>query len=129
MTDKELMDKTLAILKRHNIYAVTSGSKVEEWQKAGGDRIIPGLLFNLGPDAPPPVKDVKAMFVSGRYKVLGEVGIQYQGIDPAMTDSSPTWRWLKNWMCLSASTLDQGLRGRHTLQPISTAQGSILLCC
>jgi len=83
MTDKDLMDRTLTILKRHNIYAVTSGSKVEEWQKAGGDRIIPGLMFNLGPDTPPSVKEVKAMFVSGQYKVLGEVGIQYQGIDPS----------------------------------------------
>ncbi len=52
MTDRELMERTLAILKRRNIFGVTSGPLVEQWQKEGGDRIIPGLFFTFGPDAP-----------------------------------------------------------------------------
>jgi uncharacterized protein len=82
LTDRELMDRTLAILKHRNIYAVTSGPLVEQWQKEGGDRVIPGMLFGLEPNAAS-VNDVRGMFESGRYSVLGEVGLQYQGIDPS----------------------------------------------
>ncbi len=81
MTDRELMDRTLAIMKRRNIYAVASGSMVETWHKEGGDRIIPGLAFTFGSEAPS-VSDMRGLFKSGKYAVLGEVGIQYQGIDP-----------------------------------------------
>ena len=81
MTDNELMERTLAILKRRNIFAVTSGPLTEQWHKEGGDRIIPGLMFTLGPDSPS-VSGMRDLFKSGRFAVLGEVGIQYQGIEP-----------------------------------------------
>jgi hypothetical protein len=81
MTDRELMDRTLAIMKRRNIYAVASGQMTEQWHKEGGDRIIPGLAFTFGSDAPS-VSDMRGLFKSGKYAVLGEVGIQYQGIEP-----------------------------------------------
>ena len=81
MTDRELMERTLAIMKRRNIFGVVSGSLVEQWHKEGGDRIVPGLGFTLGPDAPS-VSRMLELFKSGRFAVLGEVGIQYQGIEP-----------------------------------------------
>ena len=81
MTDSELMERTLAIMRRRNIVGVTSGPLVEQWRKEGGDRIIPSLGFTVGPDAPP-VSRMLEWFKSGRYAVFGEVGIQYQGIEP-----------------------------------------------
>lgn len=44
-TDPEVMEQTLAILRRRNIFAVTSGppALLERWKQAGGDRIIPAL--------------------------------------------------------------------------------------
>jgi uncharacterized protein len=82
MTDRELMERTLAIMKRRNIVAVTSGPLVEQWRKEGGDRIIPGLLFGLEAGAPA-VDEVRTMLKAGRFEVLGEVSIQYQGIEPS----------------------------------------------
>jgi predicted TIM-barrel fold metal-dependent hydrolase len=80
-TDLELMERTLAIMKQRNIYGVASGPMVKEWQKAAGDRIIPGLGFSLGTNEPS-VARVVEWFKSGQFTVLGEVGIQYQGIEP-----------------------------------------------
>ncbi len=81
MTDRELMDRTLAIMKRRNVFAVTSGSLIDQWRKEGGERIIPGLAFNLGSDEPS-AEQMRNRFSSGGFRVLGEVGIQYQGIEP-----------------------------------------------
>ena len=81
MTDRELMERTLAILKRRNIFGVASGPLVEQWHKEAGDRIIPGLSFTLGSDSPS-VSGMRDLFKSGRFAVLGEVAIQYQGIEP-----------------------------------------------
>ncbi len=81
MTDRELMERTLAIMKRRNVFAVTSGRLVDEWRKEGGDRIIPGLAFSLGSDDPS-VDQMRGKLLTGQFRILGEVGIQYQGIDP-----------------------------------------------
>lgn len=82
MTDRELMERTLAIMKRRNVFAVTSGRLLDQWRKEGGDRIIPGLGFNIS-DVDPTVEQVRDMFSKGQYRVLGEVGLQYKGIEPA----------------------------------------------
>jgi len=81
MTDRELMERTLAIMKRRNVTGVASGPLVKQWRKEGGDRIIPGLLFTLGPEAPS-VDSLRASFKSGEYAFLGEIALQYQGIEP-----------------------------------------------
>lgn len=81
MSDRELMEQTLAIMKRRNVFAVTSGPLVGDWKKEGGDRIIPGLLFDLSRNDPS-VDQMRRMFEDGQFRVLGEVGIQYQGIEP-----------------------------------------------
>ncbi len=79
MTDSELMERTLALMKRRNVFAVTSGRLVDQWRKEGGDRIIPGLAFNIDDLT---VDQMREKFRNGQFRVLGEVGIQYRGIDP-----------------------------------------------
>jgi uncharacterized protein len=82
-TANELMDRTFAVMKRRNVYGVTSGPQTERWQKALPERIIPSLMFELGaakalsPDA------VRQALAGGRYRAFGEVSNQYQGFDPS----------------------------------------------
>ncbi len=81
LTDKELMDQTFAIMERRNVIGVASGPLVEQWHEANADRIIPGLFFDFGPGAPS-AEEMGSFFEGRRYSVLGEVTMQYQGIEP-----------------------------------------------
>ena len=88
LSDQELREKTLAILKKHNIYGVTSGNFLNEYLKDGGERIIPSLSFNFfKPDWSP--DKLKTLLESGSFKVFGEVTIQYNGISPSDTVFEP----------------------------------------
>jgi hypothetical protein len=79
-TDKELMDQTLEIFKKRNIYAMVCGNHLDEYIKNGGNRIIPGLAFsiNYGGTA----QEIKELLSTGKYKVFGEIALQYEGISP-----------------------------------------------
>jgi len=81
-TDKEVIEQSLDILRRNNIYAVTSGPFIDYYIQNGGDRIIPGLGFDFTQRNLTPEK-VKELLSSGKYKVFGEIGIQYNGISPS----------------------------------------------
>ncbi|MCI0417171.1 amidohydrolase family protein [bacterium] len=82
-TDEGVLKDTLEILERRNIYAVTSGPLIENWKKAGGERIIPALEFGLlNPSVPTPA-EVRRLFAEKRYEVFAEVSIQYDGISPS----------------------------------------------
>jgi predicted TIM-barrel fold metal-dependent hydrolase len=80
--DATLMRDSLAMLKRYNITAVTSGpaSLVETWRKAAPDRIIPGLEFGI--HDLPPIATLKALHAKGQLAVLGEITAQYEGAAP-----------------------------------------------
>lgn len=86
-TDKELMDQTLDILKRRNIYAMVCGKFVDDYIAYGGQRIIPGLNFNMTSGSSPE-KTLK-LLSSGKYKIFGEIGIQYAGISPSDSTFEP----------------------------------------
>ncbi len=88
LNDRELREKTLGLLEKHNIYGVTSGEFVKEYQEEGGDRIIPGLSFNFFRSDWTPQK-LKKQLESGVYRVFGEVTIQYNGISPSDTIFEP----------------------------------------
>jgi predicted TIM-barrel fold metal-dependent hydrolase len=90
VTDDEVREKTLAIMKRHNIYAVTNGSLIARWVEAAPDRIIPSLGFAGGPDAPT-VAEVRRRIQEGGFKVFGEVTAQYGGIAPDDSSLEPYW--------------------------------------
>lgn len=88
-TDDELRTRTLAILRRLDITAVTGGPFVDRWAKEGGERIIPSLEFGMG-DLPPP-DEVRALAKAGRVKLLGEIGAQYDGVAPDDARLEPYW--------------------------------------
>jgi predicted TIM-barrel fold metal-dependent hydrolase len=81
MTDREVMDRSLAVMKRRNVIGVVSGVHVDEWRKAAPDRVIPSLDLNFSPPLRTPA-DVQSAFTSGGFRAFGEVAIQYQGADP-----------------------------------------------
>jgi len=87
-TDKELMEQTLEILERRNIYAMTCGQYIDDYIKNGGQRIIPGLDFSFGNTGLTPDK-VRELLSSGKFKVFGEIGIQYNGISPSDSTFEP----------------------------------------
>lgn len=81
-TDKELMEQTLEILERRNIYAMTCGQYIDDYVKNGGRRIIPGLDFGFTNVERTP-DEVRELLSSGKFKVFGEIAIQYNGISPS----------------------------------------------
>ncbi|HEV8658587.1 MAG TPA: amidohydrolase family protein [Thermoanaerobaculia bacterium] len=76
------MTQSIAILKRRNIFAVTSGGLLDRWRESGGDRIIPALAFRFSRTVPTP-DQMREWFTAHRYAVLGEVTIQYDGVSPS----------------------------------------------
>lgn len=80
-TDEELMQRTLALLRRYNVYALTSGDPrlVALWAAGEPSRVWPAAA-----DAD---TSVLRQRVSGGARALGEFGFQYQGLAP--TDSAP----------------------------------------
>jgi uncharacterized protein len=91
-TDEALMRQTLDALERLNVYGVTSGpaSLVRRWRDESPERILPGLLLELGPGAVP-LDTLRALHARGDLAVLGEVTTQYQGIHPADEALAPYW--------------------------------------
>jgi predicted TIM-barrel fold metal-dependent hydrolase len=83
-TDQELQRRTLEILERRNIIGVASGpiDFVQRWKAAAPDRIIPGLIFNVGATRISP-DSIRRLHDSGALAVLGEVTNQYAGIGPS----------------------------------------------
>lgn len=81
VTDEELMKQTLEVLNRRNIYAMTSGQFIDEYIKSNEQRIIPGLNFSMAYGGSP--EKIREQLLSGKYKVFGEIGIQYDGISPS----------------------------------------------
>ena len=97
-TDDALMNATFEVLKRRNIIGVLSAGdelpddpmgRVTRWQAAAPDRVIPALGFSVGPNCGPKIdgrcvtpQDVSRLHEQGRFVVFGEVGNQYDGVEP-----------------------------------------------
>jgi predicted TIM-barrel fold metal-dependent hydrolase len=85
-TDDEIRDKTLAILRKHNIIGVVSGDnkRVLAWRALEPDRVMPSLI----PDQAEMAKADKMLADFGKAKAagqltaIGEIGGQYEGIAP-----------------------------------------------
>jgi uncharacterized protein len=90
LTDDEVREKTLAVMKRHNIYGVISGSLLPRWVDAAPERIILALGFGGGPDAPT-ADQMRERIKQGRFAVLGEVTAQYGGLAADDPSLAPYW--------------------------------------
>lgn len=74
-------------MKRLNVTAVVFGDpkSVQKWKDAAGDRVIPGTSFNEGmqPGARVSLDELRKDFTTDGFKVMGEIGLQYEGLSPS----------------------------------------------
>lgn len=80
--------EVLAEMKRLNVRVVVFGDPdaVAGWVAAAPDRVIPGTGFsNGGPGEGKRVSEaeLRRLFTSGGFKVMGEIGLQYEGLSPS----------------------------------------------
>ncbi len=86
-TSDEYMKAMLAQYEEMNVTAVVMGSpkEVQKWKDAAPARIITGTSFDaaMGGSKFVPLDDMRAAFTKGGIQVMGEVGLQYQGLSPS----------------------------------------------
>lgn len=91
LTDDELMNRTIAIMKARNVTAVASSlgeslDLLDKWRQAGGDRILRAISFNPNANSPS-VDQLRQLVKDKRIEAFAEVQTQYFGIaanDPRM---------------------------------------------
>ena len=82
----EYLKAVAADMKRLNVTAVVFGNaeSIPKYEEAAPGRIIPGTSFTGSRDQPiRPIAEVEADFATGKYKVMGEVGLQSRGYSPS----------------------------------------------
>ena len=83
----EYMKDVLAEMARLNVTAVVFGdpASVQKWKDAAPARVIPGTAFNNGmaPGQRVSLDELRKDFTSGGFKVMGEIGLQYEGLSPS----------------------------------------------
>ncbi|MBV8705544.1 MAG: amidohydrolase family protein [Acidobacteriaceae bacterium] len=86
-TPEDYMKTMLAEYERLNVTAVVMGdpASVQKWKAAAPGRIIMGTSFAGGPgsDSYTPVDQLRSAFTKGGFQIMGEIGVQYQGLSPS----------------------------------------------
>jgi len=89
-TNVDLINESISILNKRNIYAVTFGEvwRVRRWKLKEPKRIIPAMTFSFKDTLSQKlsVDSLRSLFQSKEFKVFGEIGLQYEGYsasDPA----------------------------------------------
>jgi uncharacterized protein len=83
----QYMKDVLAEMERLNVTAVVFGNpkSVQKWKDAAPARVIPGTSFSNGltPGQRLPLEELRKHFTQDGFKVMGEIGLQYEGISPS----------------------------------------------
>ena len=82
----EYLNDMAAEMQRLNLTAVVFGDpkSVQNWIDAMPGRVIPGTSFNgLNPGELLSVEELRKDFTTGGFKVMGEIGLQYEGLSPS----------------------------------------------
>lgn len=83
----EYMKDVLAEMERLNVTAVVFGGvdNVQKWKAASPKRVIPGTSFDINAKdgKAAELKRLELAFTEKGFKVVGEIGLQYQGISPS----------------------------------------------
>ena len=82
----EYIKDVVAEMERLNVTAVVFGDPkdVQKWKDAAPSRVIPGTGFSQGPQgARVPMEDLRKRFTQDGFKVMGEIGLQYEGLSPS----------------------------------------------
>ncbi len=98
-SDQAVLDDTLAIMERLNIFGVVSGEPgpIAKWVARSPARFMPAIDYRLPGTpgarhvAPKSLNELRALHRAGGLKVIGEIMAQYEGVavdDPRM---EPLW--------------------------------------
>ena len=82
----EYLKDTIANMKRLNVTAVVFGdpATVHQWMEAYPGHVIPGTGFEKGMQGGRvSLDELRNDFTSGGFKVMGEIGLQYEGLSPS----------------------------------------------
>jgi len=81
----EYIKDVVAEMNRLNVTAVVFGdpASVQKWKDAAPGRVIPGTSFWTNPGARVPLDELRNDFTTGGFKVMGEIGLQYEGLSPS----------------------------------------------
>jgi uncharacterized protein len=83
----EYKKDVLAEMERLNVTAVVFGDpqSVQKWKDAAPARVIPGTAFSNGmtPGQRVSLEELRKDFTTGGFKVMGEIGLQYEGLSPS----------------------------------------------
>ncbi len=83
----EYIKDVVAEMERLNVTAVVFGDpkSVQKWKDAAPNRVIPGTNFNEGmaPGKRVSLADLHKDFTEDGFKVMGEIGLQYEGLSPS----------------------------------------------
>jgi predicted TIM-barrel fold metal-dependent hydrolase len=83
----EYLKDVVAEMDRLNVTAVVFGDpkSVQKWKDAAPKRVIPGTSFNAGlqPGTRVPLEELRKDFTADGFKVMGEIGLQYEGLSPS----------------------------------------------
>jgi predicted TIM-barrel fold metal-dependent hydrolase len=86
-TPDEYMKAMVAEWDRLNVTAVVMGDpeSVRKWKAAAPQRVIMGTSFMNSPTAGSfdPIEKLRPEFATGGFQVMGEIGLQYQGMSPS----------------------------------------------
>ena len=92
---QEYMRDVIAEFERLNVTAVVMGDQkeVKKWKDAAPSRVIMGTSFDndISSGKFMPAAELRKAFTGGGFKVMGEVGTQYQGIAPNDPSLDPYW--------------------------------------
>ena len=80
-TDDAVMNESIALLQKHNIWAVTTGTPelVGAWRAAASGRIIPATSFATSRPGPRTPQAFRRLVAEGKVAVFAEIGAQYEG--------------------------------------------------
>ena len=83
----EYIKDVAAEMERLNVTAVVFGDpkSVQKWKDAAPGRVIPGTSFSQGllPGNRVPLDELRKDFTKDGFKVMGEIGLQYEGLSPS----------------------------------------------
>jgi predicted TIM-barrel fold metal-dependent hydrolase len=83
----EYLKDMAAEMQRLNVTAVVFGdpASVQKWKDAMPGRVIPGTSFSEGmtPGSRVSIDELRKDFTTGGFKVMGEIGLQYEGLSPS----------------------------------------------
>jgi uncharacterized protein len=83
----QYLKDVVAEMERLNVTAIVFGDpkSVQKWRDAAPARVVPGTSFSAGlrPGARVELDELRRNFTTDGFKVMGEIGLQYEGLSPS----------------------------------------------